>query len=530
MGVFGGRAGKTYDTYVDIVNTFQIPSDKTFVPLLFPVQYALAMGANVENAPISTSTISSDLTKLRKELQMPIVIIIDEGNVLSLSKVILQQLRNILQHVTGYMVILAGTGDLFPVMNAVFSPVARQFKRIDVEPFDRLSDTEDCVTKPLEKLGIPVETVLPVTTYFEIHKLSSGSPYEIQLICHYLFRRLQDGRSTTMTLNFGVLEDVRHDLEASENIARRPVLTHVRSLITEQLSALSVLCACDGGATLEQTWAIEYIIHGAVRWTEPGLRAQLEDLVARGVVADQEGLLQFKGDDFDRLYTKYFASERGISVDIYPRSPVLFWLRTIRGLVADNSLFDSVKELFPSRVDRDPRVVAQGLESARNLDELVSKSGPMIVQLYTLMVQGQEYSEIPLYRITLSFPWLQAVTWYYVEGDIPGSVIDVLHNMIQEMSLRAREVDGILSFDSVPLPVVPRSQLAALLVGTASDEMRRNFALIHLGAAAERYINGGDLSLCLEDARFGYLNCLPALDNQANIYAYLLTASMMTLR
>ncbi|MBU4510519.1 hypothetical protein KJ830_05675, partial [bacterium] len=44
MDAFEGINGKTYDTYLDIVNTYIIPEDKTFCPFIFPIQYAKAMG------------------------------------------------------------------------------------------------------------------------------------------------------------------------------------------------------------------------------------------------------------------------------------------------------------------------------------------------------------------------------------------------------------------------------------------------------------------------------------------------------
>jgi Cdc6-like AAA superfamily ATPase len=44
-GAFGGIDGKTYDTYLDVVNAYTVPDDKTFCPFLFPVKYAKAMSS-----------------------------------------------------------------------------------------------------------------------------------------------------------------------------------------------------------------------------------------------------------------------------------------------------------------------------------------------------------------------------------------------------------------------------------------------------------------------------------------------------
>lgn len=36
-GAFGGIDGKTYDTYLDAVNAYTVPGDKTFCPFSFPI-------------------------------------------------------------------------------------------------------------------------------------------------------------------------------------------------------------------------------------------------------------------------------------------------------------------------------------------------------------------------------------------------------------------------------------------------------------------------------------------------------------
>ena len=47
-GAFGGKEGKTYDTYLDIVSTYSTPKDseqKLLCPFFFPIQFAKAMGS-----------------------------------------------------------------------------------------------------------------------------------------------------------------------------------------------------------------------------------------------------------------------------------------------------------------------------------------------------------------------------------------------------------------------------------------------------------------------------------------------------
>ncbi len=118
---FGGKEGKTYDTYLDMVNTYSIPDDKTFCPFAFPSQYARALAGGNVAALVSDHNFRNDLVLLHSEVRRPIVVLFDEGNVLAQSRALLQKLRNTFMNTPGYMLILVGTPDLFPVMDDVLS-------------------------------------------------------------------------------------------------------------------------------------------------------------------------------------------------------------------------------------------------------------------------------------------------------------------------------------------------------------------------------------------------------------------------
>ena len=56
--------------------------------------------------------------------------------------------------VSGFMFILTGTADLFPVMDDVFSPMVRQFKKVVVGPFRTFRELVDSIITPLQRLGL----------------------------------------------------------------------------------------------------------------------------------------------------------------------------------------------------------------------------------------------------------------------------------------------------------------------------------------------------------------------------------------
>jgi hypothetical protein len=143
----------------------------------------------------------------------------------------------------------------------------------------------------------------------ELHDISGGKPYEIQLICHMLFRRVQSERSEKMKLNLGVLEEVRKELESFQNIATRPIITKVRNMKRKRLAALSLFCRGVNTAIFENVWALEYIFNPNTEWTEFSLREELEYFINEDILFEDSDILKFNGDEFDKIYIKYFARE-----------------------------------------------------------------------------------------------------------------------------------------------------------------------------------------------------------------------------
>ena len=135
-GAFEGINGKTYDTYLNLIYAYDIPDDKTFCPFVFPIQFAKAMSIGNTDIQVPDYIFMDDLIQIYKELKKPIVLLFDEGDVLTNSRVLLQKLRNIFMNITGYMLVMTGTLDLFPLMNEVFSPIGRRFKKINVGECD----------------------------------------------------------------------------------------------------------------------------------------------------------------------------------------------------------------------------------------------------------------------------------------------------------------------------------------------------------------------------------------------------------
>lgn len=134
----------------------------------------------------------SCLTELTSKDFSGIALLIDEADCFGRNVPLLQMFRNIFQVVEHCSLLLAGTEAVFPALSEVFSPIPRQFHRIDVKPFASWSDTLELVQRRLSK-DIAKVIGPKRSTIRELHELCGRAPDEVQLYCHHMYRSVEDG-------------------------------------------------------------------------------------------------------------------------------------------------------------------------------------------------------------------------------------------------------------------------------------------------------------------------------------------------
>jgi tetratricopeptide (TPR) repeat protein len=515
-GAFEGIDGKTYDLYLDAVNAYSIPEDKTFCPFSFPIQYAKAMSSGNSNAQISDYSIRSDLIKVHEELKVPIVLLFDEGNVLAQSRVLLEKLRNVFMNTPGFMLVMTGTPDLFPVMDDVFSPIVRQFKKINVGEFSKFEDTRECIIKPLQKLGSDLGEKLSRTDVQEIHNLSGGRPYEIQLICHMLFKRLQLRRSNTMKLDFSVLEEVRRELETWQDITSRPILTKVRNLNKKQLDALRILCSCNSRATFDQVWSLEYIFKGDELWKKEALKYTLNFYLDEEILKIKNDFISFAGDDFDKIYVKYLAREKNIALDFSPFSLELRWRNAVNEFIRLH-VEDSLERIyFALRLTfTDILNIIREMDSLQPSGDIFVDQEDLAGQLYFRMVKFKNQAVFPVFAINPNLPWLNIYTLYCPRKPEDFEALEEIINLTRSLSENVANIGGSLIVERWEFPIVSLSTLVNNVERSANKNLRESLAKFHIMNMSSVYIEEADREEALLHANIS-LRYNPEPDFQAS--------------
>jgi len=509
-GAFEGTVGKTYECYRDMVDAYEIPTEKLFCPFLFPMQYARAMRSGHRDIALSDSAFKTDIGTIQRELNRTVLVIMDECDVLAQSRVHLEKLRNIFMNIQGYMLVVTGTQNFFPVMDEVFSPIIRQFKRIEVGPYDDEKDTKNLIRKPLEKIGISdpslvfdFETYRDVT---EIHELSGGKPYEIQLLCHFLFRRLQEHRTNRMRLNVDLLDDVLKELESSQDVSRRPVINAIRNLSEDEIKALNVLTQCNRHADFESLWCAEYTFYGEDRWTKERLHEHLKSLESRGVLGLEDDRIVFLGDEFEKIYCKYWARNRKFALRILDSPFEVFFLsRLNRHISRSESLVPELRLATYYGSDLGSfQEICDALASAQPSIDIYESAPSYALLAYWLLIENKKEQVIETTEVSVEAPWVNLRQWYRArDPNSAGRIIDY-QSALSEPAMRIAHLGGTIKFENHLLPMVSTERLAAQVVASVNSQIRDIIASTHVLQMVSAYSEKKDFEESIFHGELAY--------------------------
>lgn len=213
-GCWGGTQGIIYAELLRMFYARQPGSIEKAV-LQIPYVFSCHQGS-IDDFDCPDALIRTDFEVCLVELENKgfngIALLIDEADCLGQNVPLLQMFRNIFQVVERCSLLLAGTDAVFPALSEVFSPIPRQFHRVDVKPFAHWSVTMELVLYPLSKDFANIIAPEP-SVIRELHELCGGAPDEVQLYCHHMYRNVEDGSSKQMVLSpqvfRGVLREYR---------------------------------------------------------------------------------------------------------------------------------------------------------------------------------------------------------------------------------------------------------------------------------------------------------------------------------
>jgi RecA/RadA recombinase len=480
-GAFAGMGGRTYAEYRSVMDA-GTPSDHLVSEHLFFPAHIAALRES--GRPPSDNLLQRDLCRIQSEAAAPIAILFDECNVLTKSRIELEILRNTFMNMPGYMLIFSGTPELFPVLDDVFSPIVRQFKRVDLKPFQNIDDTEECIASPLREIGKAPQHFVQnyKITINEIHRITSGRPYEIQLICHFAFRRVQEGLASKLALSTDVLDDVVRELESRQPVGARIGISGLGQLSPEECAGLAVILRFPGTLTQHSTISA---LRDDPPFSEDQIRASLSGLEQTGLIAYHNGCPMLQGDDFDDIYVRYYLAGRGVRVF---RSAENF--RDALGYTLLLTLFDhSLSKM--SRLSPDPDAAKHEIESAlASVAQTEAGTGvpDLAYDLYDYILTTGQSKELLFSHISLKANGEEATAWIGLHDATKKQYIE---NAFEDLLSRCRTIGASLVITHLSLTLAdPQFITQQYHQLTSSPKAAEKLAKSYYNAGFECYKTG----------------------------------------
>ena len=520
-GAFGGRRGKTYFAYADLSARGSI-DDIEQMPFICAIMIATAMRERNDTFHVPDDLLAEDLVLIQQEVKKPFIILIDECNVLRENRIILEKLRNIFMNMTGYMLVFAATEDFFPVMDKVFSPIMRQFKKIDIGAFKSDDDVRQCVRKPLERTNLTEDeqrALTPEMFISDVTDLTSRKPYEIQLVCHELFKRCQEGQSKRFTLNLQTLEAIRQVLARGQNVDDRPI---IRKATRMKSNLLQVLEACCGGVehlSLQETWRMEYLLHGASRWSEEAYKRQCEELLELGIVKRDDVGISFCGDQFDRIYLKYLAKSKNASLSMSNHSiEDWFFLKlstTLSKIEGLNPVSGVGQRTEPIDVEKFISWLSDGAHTVDN--DLL----PFLDGLITHLMYQDAGSTIRLYEIRFRSDLASGQIWLSFREPEHLAGLKKVRREVELLIERGNHVGIEIESLHWDIVVPSLSEVCELVIGLNDEQFSTRISNELMEMVQFFYVRGRNKKRALESAEAAYFLHKSRLHSGANNVGYL---------
>lgn len=308
---------KEYNDFRQIIDSYDDKINPFF--LKFPKSFVSYFKHKIE-VPIPRTYLHDDLAALVSKAGTQIVILLDECDFFAENKELLQCLRQILQSVKGITFVLTGTEKMFPNMEDVFSPVPRQFKRIDIKGFNDLSQTMDLVFKPfkeIENISIERETLR------DLHTIAEGNPYELKVLCHYLWESSKDKEKINFRLKPNIFADVANEMQSFAPMHHNFV-SEVKKLSPHEFSTIIDLIKNEK-LNINEKAALNLAFNKEGNEDIQSLSASYKESArkfSKFLELTDEETIQFKGENFEKVFLKYIAQshfkDKGIKWKNHP--------------------------------------------------------------------------------------------------------------------------------------------------------------------------------------------------------------------
>src|SRR5207249_1797982 len=198
-------------------------------------------------------------------------------------------------------------------------------------------------------------------------------------------------------------------------------------------------------------WFQQYIFMGAQEKVRLALSARLEEFTRDGIVHLKDGIITFRGDEFDRIYSKYFALQEKVLLS-FPEFPYerFFILRMVMGFRSLNLEFlggTSHSVLLPPTYAHDVGDAIRELPNTAGLKKLFDTYPVDLASdiYWTLLERSKSNQEaVDLVSLAVKTEWLNVeLPFLFNGGANRGDREAKTHELSQKLAVMANRARSL---------------------------------------------------------------------------------------
>lgn len=460
----------------------------------FPLEFPENLAHALAGGQMSEMALRNDLRRLMELVGRPIVLLIDEAQLIAGRPDVLSMLRTLGMRLEGYVLVLAGTPELVARINEVFDFLLRQFEFIKVERFVEVAEVAQCMTRPLEAIDLNPERCFVYNVNdvaYDLMRLTDGNPYEIQLFCHVLFTRWQTGRAAGMDLTAQAIDDVRAALEIGSENQDHPLANAVRRMSDEELLALNIWCSSLEHATVDEI-RFAYRVSGLISLDADSLDSYLDQFVRNSIIELIDDQVRLIGDTAEHIYARLSTVQR-LGGDAHILISRVNFRNMLTGeladLLRDQVLGGGQSLLRTCCAGMRPEFLAQGVQDLTDLptDRRICHT---VEYLHEAMLDRKTPQSLHLSTVECSYGATTATRWIAATDDFDLNA----ETAFQAAQERIAVLGGILQVARTTIPLRPMVEIVDWLVDGYTDlAARSRMAARHVHVAYAHY-EAGDIA------------------------------------
>lgn len=185
----------------------------------------------------------------------------------------------------------------------------RAWAQVEVRPFGRASEVFSAIARPLQDVEEhELAPTLPMAA--DIRTLTGGHPYEVRLVCYFIWEAIQRGEQDDFALSQPVIEQVLSELEEKGRHNAGAGIAALGELKARDYEVVTRIVPYEN-LTIRQIALLRLLLsdydEDELSLTEQEVRHDLQFLNERGVVAVEQDRFSVTGGPDARMYLKYAA-------------------------------------------------------------------------------------------------------------------------------------------------------------------------------------------------------------------------------